>query len=43
MENETAFMKALQQADNRAILGTTLSLNKATMTPLAKFEVVLIK
>jgi len=40
MENESAFMKAIESADNYAISGHSLQLNKARMAPLAKFEAV---
>jgi hypothetical protein len=43
MEKEVAFMEVLQKADNYAIQGKTLSLNKARMAPLAKFEAVYVK
>lgn len=39
MEIETEFKKVLEQADNYTINGNTLSLNKARMSPLARFEV----
>ncbi len=37
---ESAFLQALQNADNYTIEGDTLTLNKAKMAPLAKFVVV---
>ncbi|MDZ7614301.1 MAG: copper resistance protein NlpE N-terminal domain-containing protein [Flavobacteriaceae bacterium] len=40
---ETEFMKIFEMADNYSIQGETLSLNKARMAPLAKFEVVYLK
>jgi heat shock protein HslJ len=40
MENESAFMKAVESADNYVISGNSLQLNKAKMAPLAKFEAV---
>ena len=43
MEKETIFMEALQKADNYAIQGKILSLNKGRMAPLAKFEAVYLK
>ena len=43
MEKETTFMEALQKADNYAIQGKILSLNKGRMAPLAKFEAVYLK
>jgi len=43
MEKEVAFMEVLQKADNYAIQGKTLSLNKGRMAPLAKFEAVYLK
>jgi heat shock protein HslJ len=43
MDKETAFMEVLQQVDNYAIQGKILSLNKARMAPLAKFEAVYLK
>lgn len=43
MEKEKSFIEVLEKADNYAILGNVLSLNKARMAPLAKFEKVLIK
>lgn len=43
MEKEKEFMDVLQQTDNYAIKGKALSLNKAKMAPLARFEAVLMK
>lgn len=43
MEKETAFMEVLRTVDNYAIQGKILSLNKARMAPLAKFEAVYLK
>jgi len=43
MEKETSFMEVLQKADNYAIQGKILSLNKGRMAPLAKFEAVYLK
>jgi heat shock protein HslJ len=43
MEKEATFMEALQKADNYSIQGKILSLNKARMAPLAKFEAVYLK
>lgn len=43
MENETVFLEVLGKADNYAIKGNVLSLNKARMAPLAKFEAVLMQ
>ncbi len=43
MKKETIFLDVLQKADNYAIKGNVLSLNKARMSPLAKFEAVLMK
>ena len=43
MEKETTFMEALQKADNYAIQGKILSLNKGRMAPLAKFEAIYLK
>lgn len=38
LDTEQLFVKALLAADNYTVSGTTLSLNKARMAPLAKFE-----
>jgi heat shock protein HslJ len=43
MEKEAAFMGIFQKADNYSIQGNILSLNKAKMAPLAKFEAVNLK
>jgi heat shock protein HslJ len=43
MKTEDALKKVLEQADNYTIKGNTLSLNKARMAPLAKFEAVYLK
>ncbi|MBV5327707.1 MAG: META domain-containing protein [Chlorobium sp.] len=43
METESGFFKVLQMADNYAIQGDKLQLNKARMAPLAKFEAVYLK
>lgn len=40
METEDAFLKVLEQVDNYAINGNTLSLHRARMAPLARFEAV---
>jgi heat shock protein HslJ len=40
MQVEQGLMNVLNQADNYTISGNTLSLNKARMAPLAKFEAV---
>lgn len=40
MDVESQFMKALENADNYAIQGDTLSINRARMAPLARFVVV---
>jgi hypothetical protein len=40
MERETEFLKVFEMADNYSLSGTTLSLNKARMAPLARFEAV---
>ena len=39
METETQFLKVLNTADNYSLNGETMTLNKAKMAPLAKFEV----
>ena len=41
MEHEAAFSKVLTMADNFSFAGNTMSLNKARMAPLARFELVL--
>ena len=38
MESEQTFMSVLQQADNYTIADGILSLNRARMAPLARFE-----
>jgi heat shock protein HslJ len=43
MEKELTFMEVLQKADNYSIQGKILSINKARMAPLAKFEAVYMK
>jgi len=43
MELENQFMEILSRVDNYAIKGKVLSLNKARMAPLARFEAVLMK
>jgi heat shock protein HslJ len=43
MEKEQQFMKLLGTVDNYAIKGNALSLNKARMAPLARFEAVVMK
>jgi heat shock protein HslJ len=43
MELENQFMEILSRVDNYAIKGKVLSLNKARMSPLARFEAVLMK
>jgi copper homeostasis protein (lipoprotein) len=40
MDVEQAFHQVLQNADNYSLNGDTLTLNKARMAPLARFEVV---
>ncbi len=40
LDSEKTFLNGLEQADNYAIKNDTLSLNKAKMSPLAKFEAV---
>jgi len=42
-EKEAAFMELLQKVDNYTIQGKILSLNKARMATLAKFEAVYLK
>lgn len=41
--HESAFFKILNEVDNYSTDGKTLSLNKARMAPLARFEVVYLK
>lgn len=43
MELEKQFMDLLQRVDNYAVKGNALSLNKARMAPLARFEAVYMK
>ncbi|MEK8180810.1 META domain-containing protein [Flavobacterium buctense] len=43
MTIEKAFLETLQRVDNYAIKGKVLSLSKAKMAPMAKFEVVFMK
>jgi heat shock protein HslJ len=43
MNTEKTFLDALQRVDNFAIKGKILSLSKAKMAPIAKFEAVLKK
>jgi heat shock protein HslJ len=43
MEKEQQFMKLLGTVDNYAIKGNALSLHKARMAPLARFEAVVMK
>ncbi len=43
MDIEYGLLKVLETADNYTIKGDTLSLNKARMAPLAKFEAVFLK
>jgi heat shock protein HslJ len=43
MTTEDNLKRALEQADNYVIKGNTLSLNKARMAPLARFEAVYLK
>jgi heat shock protein HslJ len=38
MDLESAFLKMLQEVDNYTIKGNVLSLNKAKMAPMARFE-----
>jgi len=38
MDLESAYLKMLQEVDNYAIKGNVLSLNKAKMAPMARFE-----
>ena len=40
MDTETALFRVLEQADNYSLGGAGLSLNKARMAPLARFEAV---
>ena len=43
MKKEDTLKKVLEQVDNYSIKGNNLSLNKARMAPLAKFEAVYLK
>ncbi|MDX1936347.1 MAG: copper resistance protein NlpE N-terminal domain-containing protein [Flavihumibacter sp.] len=43
MQTEQEFLKILPQADNYSLNGDKLSLNKARMAPLARFEAVYLK
>jgi heat shock protein HslJ len=43
MDTEYGLLKVFETADNYTLKGDTLSLNKARMTPLAKFEAVFMK
>jgi heat shock protein HslJ len=43
IEKEQQFMKLLPTVDNYAIKGNILSLNRARMAPLARFEAVVLK
>ncbi len=43
MDKEKEFMDQLQKVDNYAITGNKLSLHKARMAPLARFEAVYMK
>lgn len=43
LDTENELMKVLEMADNYSLNGENLSLNKARMAPLAKFEVVYFK
>jgi heat shock protein HslJ len=43
MEMETTFMQTLQQVDNYAMKDNVLSLNRAKMAPLLKFNAVMDK
>ena len=38
MDLETSFMAVLEQADSYSLNGDTLTLNRARMAPLARFE-----
>ena len=40
MEDESAFINAVESADNYTINGNILQLNKAKMAPLLTFEAV---
>jgi heat shock protein HslJ len=43
LDTETEFLKALGTADNYVLRGDTLTLNKAKMAPVARFEAVYMK
>ncbi|ULQ50864.1 copper resistance protein NlpE N-terminal domain-containing protein [Flavihumibacter fluvii] len=43
MEVEAQFMKALSEADNYSLIDDKLTLNKARMAPLARFEAVYLR
>jgi copper homeostasis protein (lipoprotein) len=43
MDTESGFLKVLQMADNYFVSGDTLILNKARMTPLARFQAIYFK
>jgi heat shock protein HslJ len=43
MNTEKELMEVFEKTDNYAIEGNILSLNKAKMAPLAKFEAVLMQ
>lgn len=43
INTETALLEVLSSADNYTINGQQLSLNKARMAPLAKFEAIYFK
>ncbi len=40
MDLESAYLKMLREVDNYAIKGNVLSLNKAKMAPMARFEAI---
>lgn len=43
MDIESQFLKALNTADSYLVRGDTLTLNRARMAPLARFEAVYMK
>lgn len=43
MDTERAFAEVLEQADNYSVNGDNLSLNRARMAPLARFEAVYLR
>lgn len=43
MDTEAAFMEALRATDNYSLSGDSLSLNRARMAPLARFEAVYLQ